>query len=85
MNRLLSYPKQLHDLCNNCPLAPEVMNIEAEMLSEKQEEIYKLINENNKPNDEKAKQLILILNAKDKHLVKNRTLKFYLGRIPFIQ
>ena len=55
------------------------------MLSEKQVEIYQLINENNEPNDEKAKKLILILNAKDKHLVKNRTLQFYLGRIPFLQ
>ena len=61
------------------------MNAEANMLPEKQVEIYKLINENNEPNDEKAKKLILILNAKDKHLVKNRTLQFYLGRIPFIQ
>ena len=34
---------------------------------------------------EKAKKLILILNAKDKRLVKNRTLQFHLGRIPFIQ
>ena len=50
-----------------------------------QVEIYKLINENNAPNDEKAKKLILILNAKDKRLVKNRTLQFHLGRIPFIQ
>ena len=37
------YPKQLHDLCNNCPLAPEVMNVEANMLSGKQVEIYKTL------------------------------------------
>ena len=65
MQSLFQYPKQLHDLCNNCPLAPEVMNVEANMLSGKQVEIYKLINENNEPNHEKAKKLILILYAKD--------------------
>ena len=41
------------------------MNVEANMLSEKQVEIYTLINEKSEPNDEKAKKLILILNAKD--------------------
>ena len=65
MQSLFQYPKQLRDLCNNCPLAPEVMNVEANMLSGKQVEIYKLINENNEPNHEKAKKLILILYAKD--------------------
>ena len=61
------------------------MNVEANILSEKQEEIYKLINGNKEPQDETAKRLILILNAKDRHLVKNKALQFYLGRIPFIQ
>ena len=42
------------------------MNVDAKKLSEKQVKIYKLINENNEPNDEKAKKLIMILNAKDK-------------------
>ena len=40
----LEYPKQLHDLHHDYPLAPEVMNVKANMLSDKQEEIYKLIN-----------------------------------------
>ena len=61
----LEYPKELLDLCSNCPLAPEVMNVEANILSEKQVEIYTLTNEKSEPNDEKAKKLILILNAKD--------------------
>ena len=55
---------------NNCPLAPEVMNAEANLLSEKQVEIYKLINENNESNDEKAKKLIMILNAKDESILE---------------
>ena len=65
MQCLFQYPKQLHDLCNNCLLAPEVTNVQANMLSGKQVEIYKLINENNEPNHEKAIKLILILYAKD--------------------
>ena len=39
----LEYPKELHDLRNDYPLAPEVMNVEANMLSEKQVEIFKLM------------------------------------------
>ena len=34
----LEYPKELHDLHNDYPLAPEVMNVKANMLSEKQVE-----------------------------------------------
>ncbi len=30
----LEYPKELHDLHNDYPLAPEVMNVKANMLSE---------------------------------------------------
>ena len=39
----LEYPKE-HDLHNDYPLAPEVMNVKANMLSEKQVEIFKLLN-----------------------------------------
>ena len=51
----LEYPKELHDLHNDYPLAPEVMNVKANMLSEKQVEIYKLINGSKEPKDEKTK------------------------------
>ena len=36
------------------------MNVEATILSEKQVEIYKLINENKEPNVEKAKKLVFV-------------------------
>ena len=39
----LEYPKELHDLHSDHPLAPEVMNGKANMLSEKQAEIFKLM------------------------------------------
>ena len=74
----LEYPKELHDLHNDYPLAPEVMNVKANMLSEKQVEIYKLINGSKKPKDEKTKKLILNLNDKSKYVVHIRTLQFYL-------
>ena len=60
----LEYPKELHDLHNDYPLAPEVMNVKANMLSEKQVDIYILINGSKEPKDEKTKKLILNLNDK---------------------
>ena len=45
----LEYPKELHDFHNEYPLAPEVMNVKANMLSEKQVEIYKVINGSKEP------------------------------------
>ena len=74
----LEYPKELHDLLNDYPLAPEVMNVKSNMLSEKQVEIYKLINGSKEPKDEKTKKLILNLNDKSKYVVHIRTLQFYL-------
>ena len=74
----LEYPKELHDLHNDYPLAPEVMNVKANMLSEKQVEIYKLINGSKEPKDEKTQKLILNLNDKSKYVVHIRTLQFYL-------
>ena len=74
----LEYPKELHDLHNDYPLAPEVMNVKSNMLSEKQVEIYKLINGSKEPKDEKTKKLILNLNDKSKYAVHIRTLQFYL-------
>ena len=74
----LEYPKELHELHNDYPLAPEVMNVKANMLSEKQVEIYKLINGSREPKDEKTNKLTLNLNDKNKYVVHIRTLQFYL-------
>ena len=74
----LEYPKELHELHNDYPLAPEVMNVKANMLSEKQVEIYKIINGRKEPKDEKTNKLILNLNDKNKYVVHIRTLQFYL-------
>ena len=74
----LEYPKELHDLHNDYPLAPEVMKVKSNMLSEKQVEIYKLINGSKEPKDEKTNKLILNLNSKSRYVVHIRTLQFYL-------
>ena len=54
------------------------MNVKANMLSEKQVEIYKLINGSKEPKYEKTNKLILNLHDKNKYVVHIRTLQFYL-------
>ena len=74
----LEYPKELHDLHNDYPLAPETMNVNADMLSDKQVEIYEILNKK-KPKDEKTtNKLILNLKDKETYVVHIRTLQFYL-------
>ena len=73
----LEYPKELHDLHNDYPMAPEVMNVKADMLSDKQIEISEFLN-HKKPTDEKTNKLILNLNDKEKYVIHIRTLQFYL-------
>ena len=71
----VEYPKELHDLHNDYPLAPEVKNVKANMLSDKQVEIHKQINGSKEPKDEKTKKLLLNLNDKNKYVVHIRTLQ----------
>ena len=54
----VEYPKELHDLHNDYPLAPEVKHVKANMLSDKQVEIHKQINGSKEPKDEKPKNYI---------------------------
>ena len=58
-------------------MAPEIMNVKADMLSDKQVEIYEILNKK-KPKDEKTNKLILNLKDKQKYVVHIRTLQFYL-------
>ena len=76
----LEYQKELHELHNDYPLAPEIMNVKANLLSEKQVEIYKLINGSKEPKDEKTNKLVINSNNKKKYVVHIRTLQFYLKR-----
>ena len=74
----VEYPKELHDLHNDYPLAPEVKNVKANMLSDKQVEIY--INKSMGVKNQKMRnqKMILNLNDKNKYVVHIRTLQFYL-------
>lgn len=70
----LEYPKNVHDLHNDYPLAPESVLVEEEMLSEYQK---KLVN-NLKIKDAKVPKLCPNLMNKHKYVLHYRNLKLYL-------
>ena len=76
----LEYPKELHDKHNDYPLAPEIMNVSTDMLSDTQKEIYKSYHFNKTPKDEKTNKLILNVNDKENYVVHIKVLKYYLQR-----
>ncbi len=53
----LEYPKELHDLHSDYPLAPEHMNVSADMVSEFSKDIYKLYHGGKDVTDEKPPTL----------------------------
>ena len=59
----LDYPKELHDLHKDYPLAPEIMSISENMLSQVQKDIHKYYNGKD-ASDEKSNKLVL--NVMDK-------------------
>jgi hypothetical protein len=77
----LTYPKELHDLHSDYPLAPQNMSVKADMVSEFSKGIYhKYHGEHSKLHDEKGKKLILNVMNKTKYVVHIRNLKFYLEK-----
>jgi len=70
----LRYPDHLHQLHNEYPLAPERMNIETEMLSEKQLEIRLNYNISHAH----TTKLVPHLGARSHYVVHSAALKFYL-------
>ena len=74
----LEYPKELHDLHNDYPLAPEVLCVNANMTSEITKEIYKAYHEGKELKNEKTAKLILNLNDKARYVLHIRNLKYYL-------
>ena len=59
----LEYPKEIHDLHKDYPMAPEIMTINESMLSNVQKDIHKYYY-NTEAKDEKTKKLVL--NVMDK-------------------
>ena len=83
----LEYPEEIHDKHSDYPLAPEIMNVTADMLSEAQKEIYrKTFTKTYKkgevagldPKDEKTKKLILNVNDKSNYVLHINIFKYYL-------
>jgi len=77
----LTYPKELHDLHSDYPLAPVNMAVKADMISEFSKGIYHKYNgEQQKLHDEKGKKLILNFMDKTKYVVHVSNLKYYLEK-----
>ena len=74
----LEYPKELHDKHIDYPLAPQIMSVTSDMLSDCQKEIYKSYHENKEVKDEQTKKLILNVMDKSNYVLHINILKFYL-------
>ena len=74
----LEYPKELHDKHVDYPLAPQIMNVNADMLSDCQKKIYKSYHQNKEPKDEQTKKLILNVMDKSNYVLHINILKYYL-------
>ena len=73
----LDYPKELHDLHKDYPLAPEIMCINENMLSKVQKDIHKYFYGKD-ASDEKTNKLVLNVMDKKKYVLHISALKFYL-------
>ena len=73
----LEYPKELHDLHKDYPLAPEIMTINENMLSPVQKEIHRYFYQK-EASDEKTNKLILNVMDKKKYVLHISALQFYL-------
>ena len=73
----LDYPKELHDLHKDYPLAPEIMSINENMLSKVQKDIHKYYYGKD-ASDEKTDKLVLNVMDKKKYVLHISALKFYL-------
>ena len=74
----LEYPDEIHEKHKDYPLAPQIMNVTADMLSETQKEIYKSYNHNKEPTDEKTNKLILNVYDKQRYVCHVKILQYYL-------
>jgi hypothetical protein len=73
----LEYPEHMHDRDDDYPLAPELLEIKTEMLSEKQMRLRRLYYGDSEPF---SRKLVCSLLPKKKYVVYSETLKFYIER-----
>ena len=81
----VEYPKECHDKHTDYPLAPEIISVSADMLSDCQKETHKEYHFNNAPKDRKTNQLILHVMDKQNYVLHTDILKFYLKKGIIIQ
>ena len=74
----LEYPTELHDKHIDYPLAPQIMNVNASMLSACQKEIYKSYHGNKEAKDEQTRTMILNVRDKSNYVLLINILLFYL-------
>ena len=70
----LEYPKELHDLHNCLPVAPERMNVSSEMYSSYQTHLAEQL----KVKDTKVEKLVPNLNDKKNYVVHSKNLEYYI-------
>jgi hypothetical protein len=76
----LHYPKHLHDYHKDYPLAPQIMSVSENMVSDVSKEIYKQYHNGKDVKDEKTSKLLLTLYDKEKYVIHIRNLKYYLEK-----
>ena len=76
----LHYPKELHDLHSDYPLAPENMKVSADMVSDFSKNIYSHYHDGKQVRDENVKKLILSVRDKNNYVVHIRNLKYDLEK-----
>ena len=64
----LEYPKEIHDLHKDSPFAPEIMNINENMLSQVQKDIHKYYY-GKEATDKKTNKLVLNVMDKKKYVL----------------
>ena len=73
----LEYPAELHDIHGDYPLAPEIMCIDANMISDVSKNIYKAYNSHEIRNEKTPKLILNVMNKK-RYVVNISVLKYYL-------
>ena len=73
----LEYPEAIHDHHDDYPLAPDLLEIKTEMLSERQLRLRRLYSGDSEPH---SRKLVCSLLPKKHYVVFSETLKFYIKR-----